>query len=281
MADKFWRFPIDGGDQGTWGPFNDAMNNAGAIGQYTSQLINNAGNLQVTRGLIGINDGTNEGVVEVGSVATVDISGVTSGIWAKIEMSVSGTTYTFTATDIAGATAPAALPSGFTDAYDTTKQGFYISSNKRTIGLAWKDSGGTLRGIINTSPFIDGYAGKVFLDTAETKELHYLVKLGVGRKWAIYALGDWDMNTSTNVSITHILGSEWTKARTPSAVILNDALTAYYDINYLNSVGALGGGISVTNTSISVARVTGGFFDVVGFSTTPLNRGYAQLELEL
>lgn len=161
MANKFYREAVKGSDTGVWADFELPQNRAGSIGQYTPYLYNDSGVLKLTKGRIGYDNSSNKGVIVIDTIPTILLTGVTNQNWAKIEVSVSGETPSFTAADISGATDPTTLPTGFTGAYDQDKQGFYIETTKRVIGLAWKDSGGNLVGIINVKPFVNGYIGTI------------------------------------------------------------------------------------------------------------------------
>lgn len=149
MANKFWRRPIEGGDENTWAQYNDA-HILNAIHYNNLSLYNNGGVLTVSQGRCGINDGTNEGVCIVDTVETVSINPITNGNWAEIYMTVSGSNISFTAINIAGATTENILPTAFLDSYDRNKGGYYINSTRRCIGIIWKTAGGLLSHIINS-----------------------------------------------------------------------------------------------------------------------------------
>ena len=166
MANYFYREAIDGADQGVWADQELPQNRAGSIGQLTAQIYEDTGAIKVRPGVIGLDNSSNKGIIVVDTITTVDISGVSNSNWGKVEVSISGTTPSFTAADISGATNPASLPSNFTDAYDSEKGGYYIDATKRCIGLLWKNSGGLLQGVLNVEPFIEGYQGWSTTDDA-------------------------------------------------------------------------------------------------------------------
>lgn len=144
----FYRKPTLGADRNQWAPYNDAHINT-ALGEQSAQLYNDAGTLKIGKGRIGINDGTTTGVSIIDTVTTISMALVSNGNWAKIEMTVSGTAVTFTALDIAGATTENVLPATFLAGYDQAKVGYYLSANKRCIGVAYKDAGGNLVAVVN------------------------------------------------------------------------------------------------------------------------------------
>jgi hypothetical protein len=151
MANYFWKVPVDHGDTNIWGP-KTLKNIKFSTPDITSYIYDDSGTLKVSDGWIGINDGTVEGVSEIDTVTTISISGVSTDNWAEIYMSVSGTTVTFAAVDIPGATTEGDIPTTFLNSYNREKQGFYINSARRCIGIIWKTGGGALSHIINTHP---------------------------------------------------------------------------------------------------------------------------------
>lgn len=76
--------------------------------------------------------------------------------------------------------------------------------------------------------------------------------------------GTWDMDGNTSLSITH--GLDATKIRSIS-IVIKGASSNYYPLDYDIGDGSYAAGSSVFNaTVIALSRVTGGMFDVVGFS---------------
>jgi len=167
MANYFQREPIDGGDTGVWGIPELRQNRAGTIGQLTAQIYNDSGTLKVSKGLIGLDNDSNKGIIIIDTITTISIAGLTASRWALVEVSVSGTTPSFTVTSLAAENDPGSIPTTeFTDVYDPEKQGFYYVSNERVIGLVWINSGGALEGVVNCLPYVDGYQGYSTTDDA-------------------------------------------------------------------------------------------------------------------
>lgn len=158
MANEFTREPQDGGDIGVWGPFELAQNRS-SLGANTVKLYNDSGTLKMKVGKIGLDNESKKGVASYDAISTISIAGVSTSNWAKIELTVSGTTPTLTASDISGATDPNVIPADFKNAYDGEKGGYYISATARTIGIVYKDSGDALANIINTKSIIEGFYG--------------------------------------------------------------------------------------------------------------------------
>jgi len=155
----FTRRPTPGGDSGIWDQFQLPQDYI-SLSLLTTYLYSNAGALTLSKGNIGLDDGSQAGVVIVDTVTTISLVGLTASCWARIEVSRSGTTPTIAITSIAGETNPAALPASFTGGIDAAKGGFYISSMKRVLGLAWINAAGALTGIINcqTGIIYSGYS---------------------------------------------------------------------------------------------------------------------------
>lgn len=158
MANIVYYEPINGGDQGVWGP-KELRQNRLAQGVNSCLLYDDSGALKITTGQFGIVTPTKYAKVEIDTVTTIPIAGLTVSLWAKIECSISGSTPSIVATSIAGANDPETVPTEFTGAFVGAKGGYYLDTSKRCLGLAWIDSGGALDGIINPLPGIDGYAG--------------------------------------------------------------------------------------------------------------------------
>jgi hypothetical protein len=292
MANNFVRMPVNGGDDGVWAQYNDELNRAGGIGQYTCQLSDNAGNLEISKGLIGIQDGTNEGVSIIDTVTTINLAGAAAGNWAQIEMAVAGVGVTLTATTIAGATDETTLPAGFTGAYNGEKQGFYINATKRTIGLAWKNTGGTLEGVVNTLAFVNGYIGYSISDDAlDTKysfeninvdldnfvnheKITYLDSAGVTTIDKLYTkvieIGDWDMNVPglSIVNVAHEL--DLADIRSFSAMIRNDLDTSADMVDTFGTELFM----SASATVITLRKPAGSVYETPDYDATSYNRGW-------
>jgi hypothetical protein len=153
MANRFVREAINLSDSGAWAPY-ELEQNRRTIEQLTTNIYKDGTDIKINTGLIGYNNNDrHRGVIVVDTIETIDISGITSGIWAKIEVEVdaNGTTPTFTATDIDGETDPTVFPSDIEDGtdYDNEKGGWYISSTKRLLGLIFIDSSDNIDGLVN------------------------------------------------------------------------------------------------------------------------------------
>jgi len=304
MANYFWRKPRIGQDENQWGQYNDAHINVG-LGICTCKLYDDAGTLKISKGKIGIDDNTITGVSLIDTITTISMALVSNGNWAKIEMSVSGTAVTFAAADIVGATDESSLPAGFTGSYDGDKTGYYITGTKRCIGLAWKNSGGTLEGVVNVISNLEAYEGYSLSDDANDNWYYFDInkvedeeRVSIDRamylddagaksivklKTKVIEIGDWDMNTVPLVAVAHGL-PDAQKIRSISVFIRPDTGTTLYPLNSFQD-GAdpllVAGGVDgVTSTNINLRRRSGGRFNDAAFDATSYNRGWVTIVYE-
>lgn len=197
---QFIRFPNDGGDEGVWAEFEAAQNYNG-IGINSCRLYNDAGALKISVGRIGIDNGTVKGTVVIDAVEAIDISGVSSGNWAKIEMTVSGTGYVFTATDISGGTDFSTMLSSVKAIFEEAKNGFYFEATKRCVGVAWKTAGGNLSRIFTLNN------KEEFFNTSLDRErpvsiFTSIVAVNPVTGWTTLTLGDTLKNEIEGVSLS-------------------------------------------------------------------------------
>lgn len=148
MANRFTRVAIPGGDDGVWDQYEEPINLLG-LGNNTLKLYDDSGTLKLAQGRCGLDDGSQKGACIVDTLTTISIAALTVSLWAKVELSKTGTTLNIEITSIVGENDPETLPVSFTGGYDADKQGFYITGTKRCIGLAWINAGGTLEGVVN------------------------------------------------------------------------------------------------------------------------------------
>lgn len=159
-----FRFANEGADENTWAQYVLAMERIN-IGVNTCKLYNDGGVLKLSKGRIGIDDGTQPSICEIDTVETIALTGNTSQ-WQEVYMTVAGTAVSFATADIVGATDPRFLPAGFTGVYNAEKEGYYINADRRCIGIVWVNAAGTLEGIINTLNNADGFEGYALTDDA-------------------------------------------------------------------------------------------------------------------
>jgi hypothetical protein len=93
----------------------------------------------------------------------------------------------------------------------------------------------------------------------------------------ILNIGDWNMNTTGLVTVTHGI-SDWTKIRTINVLIRDDANTVLYNLAGSGPSGELYGSMAVSDVSVLLVRTTGGTFDNSSFDSTSYNRGYITIK---
>lgn len=158
MANTFQRQAIDGGDVGVWAPIENAQNYLG-LALNTAKLYLDGAALKLSPGRIGLDDGSQAGVVYVDAATAISLAGLTASRWARVELSRTGTTPALAITSLAGAD-PAVLPAAELAAYVGAKGGYYLTSSKRLLGLAWVNAAGACEGVVNfgQGEAYDGYA---------------------------------------------------------------------------------------------------------------------------
>ena len=286
MANIFRRIPIAGGDNNTWAPYLLAII-SDSVGCYSSYLYDDSGTLKLSKGKIGINNDTNEGICLIDTVTTITLD-ATNGIWQKIEVSVFGSAVTLSATAIAGKTDPSVVPTEFTGAYDPEKSGYYISTTKRCIGVIFKNSAGVLDGIVNAENNILGYYGTSYLVTAHTNQIWWEKKQGLWKCHTKLQIGLWNMTDGTQVRhITHNING--LKIKNIFVVILDDAGNPSPLINatptavlsgFFRAYVTDGTGNINTVISLGMTNAVGNWFNTVSYNDPAINRGYIYLDLD-
>jgi hypothetical protein len=86
-------------------------------------------------------------------------------------------------------------------------------------------------------------------------------------------IGDWNMDTTSVVSVAHSL--DHSKIRSVYIIIYPDNFPSANatPLDYGNSSGNIEGYYEITSTSIACRRVASGFYDSTNFNLTPFNRG--------
>ncbi len=99
-------------------------------------------------------------------------------------------------------------------------------------------------------------------------------------------IGDWDMNATVILAVTHSIG-DWTKIIGAKATIFADDDSGLYplsqDLFVADNPSAFGtpvitGAYATNATTIVLSRLTGGWYDSVEFNKTSYNRGYVVIE---
>lgn len=103
-----------------------------------------------------------------------------------------------------------------------------------------------------------------------------------GLNFKVIQIGDWNMDTTTTVSIDHGL-SDYKKVRSISCIIRDDLDVDYSPLERQTTSGAgdLAGaivGIIGTVTKVSLTRTTGGYYDGnTDYNATSYNRGWVTI----
>lgn len=84
-------------------------------------------------------------------------------------------------------------------------------------------------------------------------------------------IGDWDMNADTQTNVTH--GLTFSKIRSVTALIRNDADTIHYDLASSNPQIAIPS-VTALSTTVQLTRLVGGEFNNTLFDSTTYNRGW-------
>lgn len=92
-------------------------------------------------------------------------------------------------------------------------------------------------------------------------------------KWKIINIGDWNMDTTPNVTVAH--GLDVTKIRSATFIIRNDAGTQFYPPASRVSSGLDSAFFAyLTTTDVELFREAASDFDSTDFDATGYNRGY-------
>ena len=97
----------------------------------------------------------------------------------------------------------------------------------------------------------------------------------------IVEIGDWDMDTNQApaVALAHGIGDA-EKIRSVSVMVRNDAGTNVLKLDFFAATTGVGQGAIgiISDTTILLTRLTGGYFDQATFSSTSYNRGWVTIE---
>ena len=93
--------------------------------------------------------------------------------------------------------------------------------------------------------------------------------------FAVLNIGDWDMDTDTFTVINH--GVDYSKIRSVSVVIRDDANTNYYTVLQGAATGASAWIAQISSTQVTLEREPAGDYDNTGFDSTSYNRGWVTI----
>lgn len=296
MSNTFYRKPIEGGDQDGWAPFAEAFMEI-AIGEITCNLYYENGKIKISKGRIGIDNGSLKGSIIVDTIVSLDFSAIGLDNWAKIEVSVSGTVPTFTIEEIVGATDRTAVPTEYTGAFDLEKGGYYLSSTKRCIGLYYRAGVSSSRYgiIVQKDHGKEGYKGVLDLyggggghfAFAEVEE-DYTYHIRTTDSFAmtkkvrvICTIPGWDMPTDASKVIDIYYDvDKWSQVIFIDAYIIDDGQTLAYSINHnINTTGATFTNVDTVNNRVTLTRGATSIFISPNYNDDSIVRGWVIIDI--
>lgn len=99
----------------------------------------------------------------------------------------------------------------------------------------------------------------------------------------VIEIGDWNMDSTTDVSVSH--GLDVTKIRSITAIIRDDSDTVFIPIDRIqiiagSEISGTPGGCAAGTSDIFLGRVTSRFFDSTSYNATGFNRGWVTIIYE-
>ena len=151
-----------------------------------------------------------------------------------------------------------------------------------TITVKHNDSGATIKILIkNDNDYILDEQHPLELILVNTNELAEVdnVDFTAGLLTKIIEIGDWNMDATPTVSITHGISSGRSRIRTMAAVVRNDADEVLLNLEGGSGSGGPWGSIgAITDTAIDLSRGSAGPFDSVLYDATSYNRGWLTIQ---
>ena len=146
--------------------------------------------------------------------------------------------------------------------WSTTKQGWYASAGSLTRYI-----GGVTKG--SATQYDDAFIlyGEQEATPGNLTITGVIIMNGVGLKYKVVDIGDWDMNFDAAVVIAHGLGDK-DVIRSVSVLIKNDADNSVYSL-FTNTETVSGSIGFIDDTEIQLERTAAGFFDDAAFETPP------------
>ena len=270
MAETYTREALNGGDANLWATFEQAQNHI-ALGLITSRLYISVGALYISKGKVGIDNGSTKGVIDISADKSISVVGLTASCWAKIEIAITAGVPVFTILSIAGETNPAVLPASFTAAYDGVKGAFYIVGTLRCPGLVFINAAGVPTGILNQIGAMNGYSGYAVSNDAYVSPLEFL-----------FVASDFGANAGLRDIIT--VSSAFTIPSTPrpKTIIITTAAASF-----AGNVPAASLNLGVrlrfekTDTGAGICTITRAGADTFSGATAfPLRNQYDFIEIE-
>lgn len=161
----------------------------------------------------------------------------------------------------------------------------YISALDAFVRNTFATTGGRGTVEIATQPEVDAGTDQERVITPfsmnATDTLVHNVTTGVRLATKVIEIGDWDMEVSDSGSATKVVahGVTFSKIRSVSVIVRNDADTELYDLDVIRTAweGKQGGVESITTNNINLRIRATGFFDSNTFDNTSYNRGWVTI----
>ncbi len=302
MSNTFVREPIDHGDNNIWHDYIMNQVRRGALGALSMELYDNGGALTLSAGYAGIDDGTNKGTIYCTGANVVSLAAITVGHWAKVELSVSGTSVTISAAELVD-TDETVVPAAIIAAYDFVKQGYYSVATKRLAGIAYKNGAGVLGKVLPCPSGVRWGLKEVSVNSASTVHADGAIDSdttvhadgaidsdstvtadggvdaggsGTFLKTKVIAIGDWNMDTTASLNVAH--GLTLAKIRSFDVKVYVDGGAGIYNLNV--HLDAVQGYYWCDSTYVRLFRTALGCFDNVSFQNTGFNRGWITIVYE-
>lgn len=267
MAETFLRKPIPGGDLDSWAPLNDNQL-LRTLGLNSGYLYNDGGALKLSTGQIGMDDGTNKGTITIGAIKTISLAGLTDNLWAKVELSVGGSSVTTEITSMVGENNESLIPASVKAAYNGLKAGYYITATKRLIGFVFIRTSTTLGRIVNCENGKFGFQGIRISD-------HMIVSGAYTRKYydTIKILtAAWNMDTGATYSFSYPFTGMVKSCIFKMEAIITQNGGAFTGYKYTL---LLAGRVTAATGGIILERNAGSIFDAADF-----NAAVAEVDIE-
>lgn len=173
---------------------------------------------------------------------------------------------------------------------ESTDDSFVNAATFDSDGLKTLLNGTTANTYENNKATITGLTGNLKYNGARLREFSgalYVddsaVETFVTLRTKIIEIGTWNMDTTTDITVTHGIVDEQ-KIRGMYCMIRPDADPATFvsQLDTTDGVGGTAGGIgNATATTVKLFRTTGGTFDAANYNATSYNRGFLTIIYEV
>lgn len=132
---------------------------------------------------------------------------------------------------------------------------------------------------LNTALSADITNGDAALEASKLDKSRFDIDSGTpGLITKVIEIGDWNMDSTLNIAVNH--GLTFSKIRTHTVTIRNDANTTNELLIGADNSGNAKGSYGLTTTQVLMVRTPTGIFDSTDFDATPFNRGWITITSE-